>query len=529
MMLPAIPSSSRVVVIAGLEGPELIQHCLRENDLKRSYLVIDVSGQPLAEKLRAWDLSAIEHDPQFIWSVSPDIEEFSTIVLRYFNSRKKILSLSSAFILKDARAFQIFPQELHDLLAAFAQQQKSMKRLTGFKEDGLAGLDRLIENLDWAKKHPGVDRLRDVAKGLPAVVASTGPSLTKSLPDLKNLQNKAVIIAPDASLKALLAAGIYPHFVCSLERDLTSKPFFENLAPFPAEAQTHLVAYTVVPKPVIDAFPGPSWVSFRAYRQHGYFEAQLKKGILLGGHSVSHMCVSLADRLGCSPIVLVGQDLAFDPDRLATHAENTAYADWSLSQSEEQLREKLKGEGDDLYWLPGNTRERVPTRAYYVVFAREFGVMARDLKSKLINSTDGGLKIPFLPWIKFTDVIQDWKSEPSFFEKIRDLYLEPREPKALMMKPLLDHLQKIRERLAQNLQVAHHLQTDVVKANLLKTWKDLEEDHVVEGFGLEILGDRAVELMERLGHDPSFDASVTLLRELDDVLAESQRRLGALH
>src|SRR5690606_5350222 len=99
----------------------------------------------------------------------------------------------------------------------------------GFREDSLMGFRNVIENLAFIEQTPGIDRLQNQFRNIPAIVIATGPSLTKSLPLLKELQNKALLLSVDASFKILLENGIVPHFVASLERDDHPRAFFEKL------------------------------------------------------------------------------------------------------------------------------------------------------------------------------------------------------------------------------------------------------------------------------------------------------------
>ena len=61
-----------------------------------------------------------------------------------------------------------------------------------------------------------------------AVIVSTGPSLTKQLPLLKEIQKNVTIICVDASMPILEKWGIKPDIVTSLERIEDTALFFEK-------------------------------------------------------------------------------------------------------------------------------------------------------------------------------------------------------------------------------------------------------------------------------------------------------------
>ena len=372
----------------------------------------------------------------------------------------------------------------------------------GSSADAWMGFQYLKENIPLLKKYPGVNLLQGLYAGLPAVVVGTGPSLTKSLEQLKKLKDKALIIAADASYKILLEAGITPHFVCSLEREYDTKIFFENIAAH--RPATALVAYPVVPHGVIEAFQGPKLFVYRNLRMHQYFDSQMPKGFLNSGHSVTHLAASLADYLGCSQIALIGQDLSFDPDKLSTHAENIAYEKWSEAQSLQDLEAKLKEQGDHLVWAEGNEREKVPTRGYYMIFAREFAALQKIYKAELINCTIGGLKIPRLKYQSLSETSKNWTTPSDLFERRDKILSERREPTQLNLAPLLENLRQWQALLLENAQLirfalegklaAPEKQIPTLISQARGIWEKAAEDHVMQAFGIELIGMPSIQL-----------------------------------
>jgi hypothetical protein len=342
--------------------------------------------------------------------------------------REFFILLSNRQKLSEAKAYQIRNHpalnSLHsgyfeEVQARWKNALEISKNAHGFLSDSLEGLKNTLGNLDWLRATPGIELLKNQFTDVPALIISTGPSLQKSLSELRELQNKAVLLAADASLKILIENGIHPHFVFCLERDEGSKPFFLDIPP--EKARAHLVVFPLVPSTVIQAYKGPH---FAAYRQYGYcrfFEDQAPKGSLQCGPSVAHMALEFAQYLGCNKAILVGQDLAYDPESLASHPPGISYAEWAHSNTEEELRKKLRNLGDDLIWVPGNIHEKVPTSGFYEVFRVNFGEMKERLKLEIINSTEGGARIPAIEWKKLSESTKDFPERNSLFEKIAEL------------------------------------------------------------------------------------------------------------
>jgi hypothetical protein len=155
---------------------------------------------------------------------------------------------------------------------------------------------------------PPIDRLFQQLKR-PAVLALPGPSLKKNLFLLKRFRSTFTLFAVSRSMSMLEERGITPDYMAHLE----AQDFCEfiqgraNVAAsqFLLEEQTHWKYWQVsrqtwcfhnhlnpVAAHLVDTYP------------------ELKRLSVPCGGSVATSLLSLAVLLGCSPIILVGQDLA---------------------------------------------------------------------------------------------------------------------------------------------------------------------------------------------------------------------------
>jgi len=160
---------------------------------------------------------------------------------------------------------------------------------------------------------PGIEDLRDAARGRAAVVVSAGSSLRRNVELLKQpgIRDRVVIIAVQTVLKPLLAMGIKPHFVTALDYAQISKRFYEGLTARDVEGVT-LVCEAKGNPAIVRAFPGV--VRFPADEWlDGLLGEQLARpmGAIKPGATVAHLAYFLARHLGCDPVILIGQDLGF--------------------------------------------------------------------------------------------------------------------------------------------------------------------------------------------------------------------------
>ena len=173
---------------------------------------------------------------------------------------------------------------------------------------------------------PGLGRLRDAYAGRPAILVAAGPSLRKNIEAVRAAEGRAVVIAVQTALRPLLEAGVVPHFVTALDHHEISTRFYENL---PDDLTTELVAEPKASGAVLRAWrrvPGRRLTLLgNDFAESTLRELRLARPRLSAGTTVAHLSFSLAEWMGCSTAILVGQDLGFS-DGLA-YTPGTGYDD----------------------------------------------------------------------------------------------------------------------------------------------------------------------------------------------------------
>ncbi|MED4534089.1 6-hydroxymethylpterin diphosphokinase MptE-like protein [Metabacillus fastidiosus] len=253
-------------------------------------------------------------------------------------------------------------------------------------EDGLDGLKNNLENLEWLQKSKDAAQLKNKFKGKPAIVVSAGPSLNKNIRELKRAKHQAIIIAVDTIVNRLLTEDIIPDFVCSVERIQEVYEHFYKGKNIPEDV-------TLVGPPLLDSrifkeFHGDIILPMRnGVAEYNWFQNFLKlenDSSIEMGSSCAHVAFGLAMHLGASPIVLVGQDLAYGSTEEETHATGTVY-DSEVENEEEALFEDYEIEG---YY--GGT---VKSTYIWVYFKQWFEAQISNRQLFVINATEGGAKI----------------------------------------------------------------------------------------------------------------------------------------
>lgn len=221
---------------------------------------------------------------------------------------------------------------------------------------------------------------------IPAIICGAGPSLTKQLPLLSDLFEKALIFGGGSSLNALSSCGIIPHFGANIDPNPMQLERVVNNNCF----ETPIFYRNRLFHKAFEMIHGPRLyiTGSGGYDIAPWFEEQL--GItyeqeLSEGFNVLNFCIQIAAALGCNPIILVGMDLAYTGLQL--------YAQGVTEQSEALEPKKLNlVERKDVFGQTIYTEWKWLVEADWITnFSKENPSVA------IINATEGGIAIPDIP------------------------------------------------------------------------------------------------------------------------------------
>lgn len=251
--------------------------------------------------------------------------------------------------------------------------------------DSLIGLERNLKNLPFILKSKDMSAMQGLYKDKPAIIVAAGPSLNKNFHLLKEAKGKAVIVAVDTIVERLLAEGIVPDFVCSIERSERTYEFFYKDSNLPKEVT--LVAPAVIETRILEEYKGEVLLPFRneiaeTLWLQNIMDLPLNSGIYMGS-SCAHVAFGIAEHLGCSPLILVGQDLAFSEDKTTTHATGTIYRKLNRPPISKDRHDITEG------YYGGEVTTTDTWRQFKVWFEKRIG----EADLKVIDATEGGARI----------------------------------------------------------------------------------------------------------------------------------------
>jgi hypothetical protein len=192
----------------------------------------------------------------------------------------------------------------------------------GFFEDELVMLRNCTTNLR-RQAFEYLDTSKRLEKDLPAIIVGSGPSLDRTIDDLRRLSGRAVIFSAGTSLQPLLRHGIRPDFHCELENGIGSVLHLEQTARHFSLSGVTLLASTTVDPSMAALFD----------RRVFYFRDSVCSTSLwcpdgVGIHGTAPTCTNLAMRaalvMAFRELYLFGVDLG-SRTGAAHHAKDTIY------------------------------------------------------------------------------------------------------------------------------------------------------------------------------------------------------------
>ena len=373
----------------GYEVMFWLQFKAKENQTQ-AVIIIEKDLEMFQCAMNVTDLTTLINNPKVHFIVGVPLGQLYTTLRTFYQKNMQELLMCGAthpvFLYPAMKIGKEYYLQAMQIL--FEAIYHSIQNFGNCPEDSLIGLENMLDNVSEIANNPGINLLYDKFKGRPAVIVATGPSLKKNMHLLKDLYDKALIISVDASFKFLMANGIKPHMVTSLEREHEVELFFDGFETEEVK-DVYMTACPVLFNHVYESYAGPQIIVYRNFDHFKWLE--IDRGILDIKLSSSNMAFKVAEALGCDPIILVGQDLAYGPDG-ETHATEVPFS----------------AEGEAIFDVKGNIADTVRTNSGWYSFLKAFEVDIAEHNGRVINCTEGGAYIPGTAIAPFQDAIDKY-------------------------------------------------------------------------------------------------------------------------
>ena len=269
-----------------------------------------------------------------------------------------------------------------------------MRMLGNDSFDSMVGMEHMFLNLKHIFSNPGINDLYGKFNGKPGVLVASGPSLGKNMHLLKGLRDNALIVSCDTALIPMKRKGIHPHLVTSLERTPEVMIHYHGLDDF---EDIYFITLPILTPETVESFKGKKFIAYRNYRYFNWLEAD--KGSLVVGHSVANLAFKILAELGCNPIILIGQDLAYAEDG-DTHDKRIL-----MNNRDKDILDSPVIE------LEGNDGKPVKSILFWEMCKLKYEEDIVSYTGTCINATEGGAKIRGAQIMTFRDAIERYCKE----------------------------------------------------------------------------------------------------------------------
>lgn len=361
-------------------------------------------------------------------------------------------------------------------------------------------LYNIVRNLKYAPDHNNIACLEGYFSEIPVVIVSAGPSLEKNMNLLKDIYDRALIIAVGTAASILDSNGIKPHIIMGVDGNPSETVIFKKLkSTDPLFIYGHMIHFEA-----IEVYKGKKmWLHLQGEKklEELFDSIDYTCPTIVSGGSIAHTGLAFADWLKTSTIMLIGQDLAYTNKKL--------YAKGSAHEDNELIKEEGYIEQEDIY---GDT---VYTKTPFLTFKHWFEdyIKIKIKDTKVFNCTEGGLNIKGIPNMTFQDAISKYCQRTYDINKIIDMASSKRVtvPKDL----LADKIDEYREQLKDCLElskdrldkIAEIIEKEVYKADnftesvdeLVKLTYQMEDLEFYKAF-IENTGKMYYEAINRSTH-----------------------------
>ena len=251
-------------------------------------------------------------------------------------------------------------------------------------------LKHTLMNARHLMRSASINQWKGEFKGVPAVICGAGPSLSEDLEAIKELGDRALVIAGGSAITALTRAGIEPHLNLAIDPNGQEVRCLEGMklkqAPFIYSYRLHPDVFSLVESPL-------GYLKTHAGRK---FETWMECQLGIEGEplalnekafSVTTLALSLAVELGCDPIILVGVDLAYTGGK--RYPEGVMDGE---KVSFETLKAQARLSEDQPVWKRGVHGEKVLTLVKWIVESESISEFATEhARTRFLNATSDGL------------------------------------------------------------------------------------------------------------------------------------------
>ncbi len=432
------PADFDLFIVFGFGYAYHIEELIKKLHGNSIALILEKDPEMLKTAITSRDLAGVLSDERLKIIADPDEEKIAMMLRGKSSYRVSFITHRGSY--------QIYPEYYSNLIritrSYLSSKEVNIATLSRFEKTWTANIARNIREFTGL---PGANIFYDKFTGIPSIIAGAGPTLNKSIDFIKKNQNRSVIICVDTSYMILRNNGIVPHFCITVDPQVINARYFERNV----NGDTVFISDPTVHPSVFRLIKGDIATLGTAFEMMKWIEKIAgKKGELAYGGSVMTNAYDFAKRIGASPVVLTGQDLAFTGG--LAHARG-AYLDEEMFLRQNRFNTPDMKNRFQLTALPkikvkGILSKEVYTNQKLMIFLNWF---EKRNDPDLINATHDGAYIKGIKHVTAENIFFP-EISGNAFNTIHSIYKKGKagiENTRMVRKSLLDKCVSMREEL----------------------------------------------------------------------------------
>lgn len=383
-----------------------------EKDKKRTYIIIEPDEDIFKVMLENVDIDFMINSPYDIGLyVGRDLGRIMNIFESVINELK---SLKIKFVISPAYKAIYYPLYIKLIEGLRLKLNRHVSNINSINLSDKVWYKNFIKNLNYIKDTRPVKVLEGEFKNVPAVICAAGPSLSYHVKKLREIKNNVLIASVGTGITVLESNGIKADIAGAMDGNESEGKLFENLVInkdvnlfYSLQVDNKVLECTGEYKFLMNQTNMDSYVNDAFnWRVYGKFS----------GTSIANVMAENLAKLGCNPIIFLGQDLCY--------SRNKNYAEGAIFHS--QISDKQFQNSNNYIKVKNNKNEDVYTKHSFIsmrdVMER---VIAINPDTKFFNSSEDGLNIKGAENINFDDYYDEKLSklpEKNFNKSIKHLH-----------------------------------------------------------------------------------------------------------
>ncbi|MBI4774909.1 MAG: DUF115 domain-containing protein [Deltaproteobacteria bacterium] len=504
---PSQKGEDTATVMLGFGLGFLANMFARRMDPNHPFIILEFDLRILKAAFRHTDLSPLLNHPKIYWIRNNEELEETFDKLQNDVVVRVHAAFRSVYMESQPALYQSLRQKIQNLIYHVTGSAKFVELR------GLLTTANSIRNLPHRITNQGAGRLFGQFKGIPAVLIGGGPSLEHNLFHLRGYEDRVLIICSDSALRLTLAMGITPHFVTCIDPLELNLKKFEGV---PVPPHVSLVCPPVVNCDILNQFPGPIFFHLRSRQDVLWSSPAIgDEGYLKPVTTVALLSLHLALSMGCDPIVLMGQDLAFSEDKTHAAGQDT----WSYKSLPEETIVAVR----DVWG------REVKTVTQFLGFAQVFELEASTNRRRFINASESGISLKGYQPMRLKDALNSFCIRPE--KRIQEpWWLEPARAldRSNALASMIESLERHNRTLKRLMQLCSKIKPSKVGSRFSISPKAVQSlDHICQNLpgwapSLFLLAGTSATLLRWTIRTPPAEMARLFRRDMDAAFTFSE-------